>query len=59
MNIPSPSLHAARREPVASRPLPETTANANARDPAGFASLLRQSQAAPRPVQTAPPPRQA
>ncbi len=59
MNIPSPSLHAARREPAASRPLPETTANANARDPAGFASLLRQSQAAPRPVQTAPPPRKA
>ena len=54
MNIPSPLLPAARREP-ASRPIAETTAAA--RDPAGFASLLRQSQAAPRPMQTVPSPR--
>ena len=57
MNIQSPLLHAARREPAASRPLTETTTTA--RDPAGFASLLRQTQAAPRPMQTAPQPQRA
>ena len=54
MNIQLPSLHTTSREPVASRPLPE--ASASAHDPAGFASLLRQTQAAPQPMQTAPPP---
>ena len=54
MNIQLPSLHTPSREPVASRPLPE--ASASAHDPAGFASLLRQTQAAPQPMQNAPPP---
>ena len=58
MNIQLPSLHTTSREPVASRPLPE--ASASAHDPAGFASLLRQTQAAPQPMQNAPlPPRRA
>ena len=53
MNIESPWLHAASREAAAPRPL--SGATPTARDPAGFASLLRQTQAAPPPAPPAPP----
>ena len=53
MNIQSPWLHAASREAAAPRPF--IGATPTARDPAGFASLLRQTQAAPPPAPPAPP----
>ena len=71
MNIQSPSLHAASREPAPSR-LPAAQSPTASGDPAGFASLLRQTQAAPAaappaapqatpapPAPQAPPPQQS
>ena len=71
MNIQSPSLHAASREPAPSR-LPPAQSPTASGDPAGFASLLRQTQAAPAaappaapqatpapPAPQAPPPQQS
>jgi len=48
LNIQTSSLRTASNEPAASKP-PGSQASASSADPAGFASLLRQTQATPEP----------